>query len=427
MIKRPLTTLAILASALVVAGTIAVASGVPVDEILVLLGVTLLASLIASVFGGMALRIFRGRPVRVQMLVVALSAVLVAVTGVVAAALAMFISRHDLMALVIVLVVSTGVAVGSALQLGDDIDTGTREVGDLARTMVGDGGAVAMERPATMTGPGELVKLATELAAVSDRLEESQQRERALEASRRELIAWVSHDLRAPLATIRAMAEALDDDVVDDHETIVTYQRQIRSDAERLTELVEDLFELSRINSGAVHLGAEKAGLADVVADAVAGTTSSAEIAGVELVERIGELPPIEVSAREFSRALENVLDNALRHTPGGGSVVVEAGTVGGAAVVCVSDECGGIPEDDLPRVFDVAFRGDDARRRDARGGGLGLAITRGLVEAHAGSVSVANQARGCRFTIRVPDDATQAREATETERAGVPDGDPAW
>ncbi|TDD69865.1 two-component sensor histidine kinase [Jiangella aurantiaca] len=395
---RQATTVSVLATGLVVAGVIAASAGIPTRDTVILVAVTALAAGAAFLAGATVLRRFRGRPVRTQVLVVAVSSLLMTVAGVVAAALAMFISTHDLMALFVVVAVATAMAVGAALQLGDDIGTGTRQVGHLARTMV-DGG----DGPAAVTGPGELATLAAELADVSARLDESRRRERALEASRRELIAWVSHDLRSPLATIRAMAEALDDEVADDAATVQRYHRQIRGDAERLTALVDDLFELSRINSGTVRLGPELVSIGDAVAESLAGAASHASVKGVQLVEELDDLPATEVSAREFSRALNNLLDNAIRHTPAGGRVVVRCGRDHDGAVLQVIDECGGIPEPDLDRVFDVAFRGDTARGRDAGGGGLGLAIARGLVEAHAGSVEVANHDRGCRFTIRLP------------------------
>ncbi|WP_084469923.1 sensor histidine kinase [Jiangella gansuensis] len=396
--SRRATTVSVLATGLVVAGVIAASAGIPAGDTVVLVAVTALASGAAFLGGATVLRRFRGRPVRAQVMVVAVSSLLVTVAGVVAAALAMFISTHDLVALFIVVAVATAMAVGAALQLGDDIGTATLQVGHLARTMV-DGG----DGPASVTGPGELSALASELADVSARLDESRRRERALEASRRELIAWVSHDLRSPLATIRAMAEALDDEVADDAATVQRYHRQIRGDAERLTALVDDLFELSRINSGAVRLGPELVSIADAVAESLAGAASQASVKGVELVEALADLPATEVSAHEFSRALNNLLDNAIRHTPAGGRVVIRAGRDDDGAVLQVIDECGGIPESDLDRVFDVAFRGDTARGRDHGGGGLGLAIARGLVEAHAGSVEVANHEQGCRFTVRLP------------------------
>ncbi|PSK97575.1 phospho-acceptor domain-containing protein [Haloactinopolyspora alba] len=424
MRPRQISTVAVLAAGLLVAGVIAASAGLPTGDTVVLVSVTALASGAAVLAGAMVLRGFRGRAVRTQALVVALSSLLVTVSGIVTAAQAMFISRHDLVALFVVVSVAAAVAVGAALQLGDDVGAGTRQVGELARTLVDERGAaggpgadtdaaadagapaddaVADGPRAPVTGPGELATLARELAQVSADLDESRRRERALESSRRELIAWVSHDLRSPLATIRAMAEALDDDIADDAATVNRYQRQIRDDAERLTALVDDLFELSRINSGTLRLDREMAGLNDVVADALAGAGSHASVKGVELVEKLGRLPAVEVSAREFTRALNNLLDNAIRHTPQGGRVTVRSRADDDGAVLDVVDQCGGIPEPDLTRVFDVAFRGDAARGRDAAGGGLGLAIARGLVEAHAGSVDVANTGGGCCFTIRLP------------------------
>lgn len=401
--RRFAGSLLILAVALAAATVLAFAFDFPPKDIAILVAVAAVASSVAGVGGGLVLRRLRRRPARVQTMTVALSSVLVAATGVVTAALAMFISFHDLVLLFVVLIVASGVAFGAAWQLGDDIGAGAEQVGAYARTMVGSDGRISAASAPPVTGPGELASLAGELAAVSRRLDESQRRERALETSRRELIAWVSHDLRAPLATIRAMAEALDDGVVDDDAAVKRYHSQIRTDAERLTALVDDLFELSRIHSGSLHLGSEKVEVCDALADALAGAGAAAEVKGVHLVERVAELPPVEVAARECCRALDNLFDNAIRHTPPGGTVTVEAAAAADGAVLHVTDECGGIPAADLPRVFDIAFRGDQARARDDRGGGLGLAISRGLIEAHGGAVTVANTDRGCRFTVTLP------------------------
>jgi len=124
---------------------------------------------------------------------------------------------------------------------------------------------------------------------------------------------------------------------------------------------------------------------------------------GVAVVDEVGPLPAVDVPAHEWARVLHNLLDNAIRHTPSGGRVVVNSQVEPDGTLLAVIDECGGIPDDDLDRVFDVAFRGDAARSRDGRGGGLGLAIAKGLVEAQAGSIDVANHARGCCFTVRLP------------------------
>ncbi len=216
-------------------------------------------------------------------------------------------------------------------------------------------------------------------------------------------MAWVSHDLRSPLATIRAVAEALDDGVVDDPETVGRYHHQIRRDAERLSVLVDDLFELSRINSGVACRDRQVVRLRELVGDVIVEARPHAEVKGITLVDEMSDLPAIPVSSQELRRALHNLIDNAIRHTPAGGTVVIETVVDSEGALLSVVDECGGIPEADLTRVFDVAFRGDAARAKDQRGGGLGLAIAKGLVEAHEGSIEVANQPHGCRFTVRLP------------------------
>jgi signal transduction histidine kinase len=343
-----------------------------------------------------------------QALVVACSAMLATVVGVVLAALAMFISPHDLKALFIVLAAAASASVGAALRLGDAVAAGARRVSELAQRLGAEGTddrrAPAGERTEV---PDEFAALAAEIDELADRLARSRRRERDLERSRRELVAWVSHDLRSPIATVRAMAEALDDGVVDDRETVLRYHRQIRLDAERLSRLVDDLFELSRINSGTLRLDRSRVAIDELVAGAVAGAEPLARQRGVTIVDRLGRLPALEVSAAEVTRVLVNVLDNAIRHSPPGGRVVVEAATVDGrdgGVRISVADECGGIPDAELDRVFDVAFRGDAARSGNDRGGGLGLAIAKGLVEAHAGSIDVSNAGRGCRFTVRLPE-----------------------
>ena len=373
--------------------------GASSHDTLVLIAVAIIGAALASLVGAVALRRFRGRPARTQVLVVALASVLTASSGVVFAAKAMFISGHDFKALLVVLVVSASVSVGAALQLGADIDTGARHVGDVARGLVD--GDVPRMAPASV--PSELATLSAELADASRRLAESRERERASEQSRRELISWVSHDLRSPLAAIRAMAEALDDRVVDDPDAVLRYHHLIRRDAERLSVLVEDLFELSRIHSGVRTIDDARASLPDVVADALYGAQVRARSKGVAVVDEVGALPTVDVPAHEWARVLHNLLDNAIRHTPAGGRVVVNSEIEPHGATLAVIDECGGIPDDDLDRVFDVAFRGDTARTRDGRGGGLGLAIAKGLVEAQAGSIDVANHAGGCCFTVRLP------------------------
>jgi signal transduction histidine kinase len=247
----------------------------------------------------------------------------------------------------------------------------------------------------------EFAALSRELTDTSAKLAKSRARERALEQSRRQLVAWVSHDLRTPLAGLRAMAEALEDGLAADPPR---YHKQIRAEAERLATLVDDLFVLSRIHAGAPQLSPDQIALDDLVSDVLASTEALARERGIRLDGKATGQVTVRADPRELSRALTNLLANAIRHTPPGGRVSVEARPEDGDALLAVSDGCGGIPEADLPHVFDLAWRGTDARSpAPGSGAGLGLAIVRGIVEAHRGTVRVANTGAGCCFEMRMP------------------------
>ena len=186
----------------------------------------------------------------------------------------MFVSSHDLGALLVVLMASSTAAVrDGGPRFGSRIGTASRDLEDLARRL-GDGDLIMV---GDVPVAEELRQLADELHLASERLDEARTRERAMEASRRELIAWVSHDLRTPLAGIRAMVEALEDGVVDAPDDVARYHATMRQETDRLAMLVDDLFELSRIEAGALDLQFESVTLGDVVAEAVAGAMPVAE------------------------------------------------------------------------------------------------------------------------------------------------------
>jgi signal transduction histidine kinase len=234
-----------------------------------------------------------------------------------------------------------------------------------------------------------------------ERLQEAQQREQQLERSRRELVAWVSHDLRTPLAGLRAMAEALVDGLAEDPQR---YHRRMLAEVDRMASMVDDLFELSRIHAGALQLTLQPVGVRDLVSESIAGAQVVAHARRVAVDGSIE--PGLEVPADPgaLSRVVGNLVMNAIRHTPADGVVVVEGRHDGAMVELSVTDACGGIDDADLGRVFDVAWRGDQARTPEPyAGAGLGLAIVKGLVEAHRGTVAVANRAGGCRFVVRLP------------------------
>lgn len=353
-----------------------------------------------AMLGLLLLRVLRRRSLVLSLTVVSLVSVVAVLAGALGAAQAMFLSNHDFRVLIWVCATSGTVGVLAAVVLGRAVVEGSKALG-VAAAGIGEGGYQAVMRPLA----GELRNLDALLVETSARLEDSRERERALEASRRELVAWVSHDLRTPLAGIRAMAEALEDGVVTDDETVDRYHSGLRREADRLAVMVDDLFELSRINASALNLSMQEVSLADVVSDAIASATPVATAKGVRLVGGASEvLPIIDGSLPELGRVLRNLLSNAIRHTPADGVVSVQAGADETSAFVEVVDACGGIPETDLPRVFDVAFRGTAARTPgDDGGAGLGLAIARGLVRAHRGEISIGNHEGGCRVLVRLP------------------------
>ncbi|CAN5537761.1 HAMP domain-containing sensor histidine kinase [soil metagenome] len=355
----------------------------------------------AGLAGTLVLHLCRHRSIGAQAAVVALTSVVAVAIGAVTAAGRMFISSHDLSSLGVVLVASGTAGSVIALSLGQRVAAQSRSLGDAARRI---GGGEPMSRLDGIATE-ELAALAHELDDMSERLSEARERERSLEASRRELVAWVSHDLRTPLAGIRAMAEALEDGVVTDGATIARYHSALRVESDRLSGLVDDLFELSRINAGTLQLEMEKVSLGDLVSDALAAAAGIARAKGVKLEGAVGgEALELELSAAEMARVIRNLLENAIRHTPGDGTVSVEAGIEDAHAFVSVRDACGGIPPGELERVFDVAFRGEAARSPGDHGrGGLGLAIARGIVEAHDGAIDVHNEGPGCRFVVVLP------------------------
>ncbi len=336
-------------------------------EVSVMFATALLGALAVALPGALLLRLLRRRSIVVHICVLLAIAVLAVLAGIVGVAQAMFISHHDLRVLLIVISLAGAVSLAIGWSLG--------------RRMAAD-------------------------AMWAD---EARARERQAEANRRDLIAWVSHDLRTPLAGMRAMAEALEDGVVVDPETVREYHRRIRVETDQMARLVDDLFELSRINAGALRLSLATVSLGDVVSDAVASALPVAAARGIRLVASEAGWPLVRASEPELSRIVTNLLRNAIRYTPSDGTVTVTGGRDGDGSWLAVTDGCGGIPETDLSRVFDVAFRGEASRTprsdagHDGAGGGLGLAIVRGLVEAHRGAVAVSNVAGGCRFLVRLP------------------------
>lgn len=363
--------------------------------------IALAASLIITLAGAIVLFAMRRATLRLQLIVLVATAALAIVASMIAVAKWMFISSHDLTVVIAVACIAGAVALALSVVLGTVVSRNFRGLARAARD-IGEGKIV----PTSASGStAELRSLATQLEETSARLAESYARERQIEASRRELIAGISHDLRTPLAGIRAMSEALEDGLATDQDL---YLQQMRTKVEQLSELVDDLFELSKIEAGMLKLSISEVSLYDIVSDAIAdlGPLAAGRNIVVEASRR--EDLTVRADARELSRAINNLLLNAVQHTEPGTQITVAAGrSVDGRPNISVIDQGGGISEEDLGRVFEAGWRGTAARSplpggRTA-GAGLGLAIVAGIVKAHAGEATVRNIDGGCRFDLLLP------------------------
>lgn len=398
---------------LVVVIGIAAAMGKPARDTMELITIAGGAALVTGMLGGLALHLLRGRSFTAQVVVVALTSTAAVTAGSLAAGNAMFLEARDLQTLAVVVPVGAVVAVVTAMLLGQRVGAASRSLGEVARRLGDLDTDTSVLEEADGEMPEALIRefqgLADQLATTRHELEQSRARERATDHARRELVSWVSHDLRTPLAGIRAITELLEDDIVDDPEEVRGYYATLRREADKLSALVGDLFEVSKIEAGALKLDYSTINLSDLVADTLAAAIPVAEQRGIRVYGRADDPEAtIEGSLPEISRVLRNLVSNAVRESDDGGAVLVEAGLRSDEdrtwGFLAVQDTCGGIPTEVIDRVFEASYRGESARTPRTDGGaGLGLAIARGFVEAHGGRIAVENVTDGCRFLVRLP------------------------
>lgn len=326
-----------------------------------LIGLALIGTIPVVVVGALALRVVRDRLLGASMLILVLIPTVATLTGFVAVSRMMFTDELERVA--VVLAVVTAVTVPAAVLLGRA----------QARQLVWEKQMLDQERKA--------------------------------ERSRRELVAWVSHDLRTPLAGICAMGEALADGVVRADDDVARYGRQIMRDTSRLSTMVDDLFEMSKIAAGALRLSLEPVDLRELIDEVLAAAQPAAHRAQIDVAAR---QPPTRImvaaSDQALTRVLTNLVANAIAHTPTGGLVEMTAGTDGGQAWARIRDTGPGIDDADLPRIFEAGYRGKAARSPSDNGGsGMGLAIAAGLMSVHNGVVTARNLEQGTVFEIRLP------------------------
>jgi signal transduction histidine kinase len=375
-------------------------------DLLIIIGLTLASCIAVGLIGLGVLHLGRYRSLRQQLTIATLLPVVAVAATVLINVQLMFLSTHDSLVILIALLVSLLLATIGSWLVVRRISRASRRLGAGLHQLVADstsGGTVASAAPADVAAPRELAQVLSDLAETRRTLAESRARERAAEQARQELVSFMSHDLRTPLAGVRALAEGLEDGVITDVPRALS---QLRATAARMSVLVDDLFALSRVQGTREAKPQTMVSLTELISDIAAESAASARSHGVRLEVDLPDEDRLAVlgSADDLARALTNLTTNAIRHTDPGLVVRLEGRrTADGHIRVAVIDGCGGIPEVNLARVFDAGWRATPARSGDDGGAGLGLAIARGVVASHGGEISVRNVEGGCRFDVALP------------------------
>lgn len=338
------------------------------------------------------------RPLRTRFDIVVGVAVGVVLATVLAAAQLMFVSKHDALIVSAIVVAAALVAWRAGRVASARV---VREVGQIrdALTAVGAG---ERDRRVVAGAATELAELADAVTLMIGQLAQEETRRDAADSARRTLVASISHDLRTPLAALRLMLAAIEDEVVDER-TRTRYLATMHTHVSALGSMIDDMFELSRLEAGDLEWSIRQVELPELVQETVAAMRVEAEAKGVGVAAELGALPrPARADPDRLQRVLFNLIQNAIRHTPADGSVTVRAERAGDWVEIEVADTGAGIPREDRERVFDPFVRGEDDGER-ATGAGLGLVISRAIVEAHGGRIWLADSEVGTRVRFVIP------------------------
>jgi len=313
----------------------------------------------------------------------------------------MFASQHDLLLAIILLVFAGGMAMVLGYFLSSTVTERIHLLKGAAEKLAeGD-----LQTRVPVHGRDEVAALAKTFNQMAEQLQAVDQKQRELESLRRDLIAWVSHDLQTPLTSMRAILEALSDGMVEDPETVKRYLNTAQRDVRALSSLIDDLFQMAQLDAGGFPLHRAEASLGDLISDTLESFSEIAKQGEIMLEGNVdSDVDPVLMDTQAIGRVLNNLIGNALRHTPPMGRVSVWVRRTGQGVDVTVSDTGEGIRAADLLYIFERFYRGEKSRNRGTGGAGLGLAIARGIVQAHGGDIRVESEiGKGTQFTFSIP------------------------
>jgi two-component system sensor histidine kinase BaeS len=313
----------------------------------------------------------------------------------------MFASEHDLLLAIVLLVFAGGIAMILGYFLASTVTERINLLKSAAEKLAGGD----LQTRVPVNGRDEVAALSTTFNQMAEQLQLADQKQRELESLRRDLIAWVGHDLQTPLASMRAILEALSDGVVDEPQMVKRYLLTAQRDVMSLSALIDDLFQMSQLDAGGFPLHRAPASLNDLVSDTLESFSQLAKQQEITLEGQVeSDVDPVLMDTQAIGRVFNNLISNALRHTPPQGRVSVWVRREGPGVDVTVSDTGEGIRGQDIPHIFERFYRGDASRRRGTGGAGLGLAIARGIVQAHGGDIQVQSEpGKGTQFTFHLP------------------------
>jgi len=375
----------------------------PIDEVWLISGFLMITTIISAVAGYAAYRLGwmnRSPNIRTALLGSYALATILTFLNVWLTARLMFTDQHDLLLGTILLLFAGAIAMALGYLLSSSFLDRIDSLDQAAKKIANGNLTIRVQ----VEGRDELAELAVSFNQMASQLQDAADKRTQMESMRKELIAWIGHDLQTPLASVSAIIEALADGIVEDPATEKRYLQTAKKNIAALSHLIDDLFQMAQIDAGGLKLNIESVTMSDLISDTLVSFSQRAELGGVALQGSVDPgLAMVPMDIQRINRVLNNLVDNAIRHTPEGGKVEIHANKSGRYVAVEVIDDGEGISHEALPFIFDLFYIGEIQRANSNGGAGLGLAISKGIVEAHGGSIDVQSEPGRTRFSFTIP------------------------